>query len=107
MNKTVMIRPDRASPCGGADEQEKTCSGYDPLAPTIFHEEWWLNAATGGDFDVAEASAGGRTVGRLPFQLTRRLGLKMIRMPHLTYFLGPAIDTCEGNHSNRFLKRLE
>jgi hypothetical protein len=102
-----MIRPNRASPCGCSEEQEKRWSGHDLLAPTIFHEEWWLNAATGGDFDVAEASAGGRTVGRLPFQMTRRFGLKMIRMPHLTYFLGPAIDAREGSQNNRFLKRLE
>jgi hypothetical protein len=31
----------------------------------------------------------------------------MIRMPVLTYFLGPAIDEGEGGPTNRFLKRLE
>jgi hypothetical protein len=38
--------------------------------------------------------------------MTRQFGLNMIRMPALTYFLGPAIDEGEGHPNNRFLKRL-
>jgi len=90
-----------------ADERDRNASLCDPLAPTIFHEEWWLNAATSGDFDVAEISVGGRTVGRLPFHMRKRFGLRMIRMPEMTHFLGPAIDEGEGSPNNRFLKRLE
>jgi Acetyltransferase (GNAT) domain len=84
--------------------QEATC--FDPLTPTIFHEPWWLDAATGGNFEVVEASAGGHAVGRLPFSVTKRCGLKTIRMPHLTYFLGPAIDEGKGSPNARFLRRL-
>jgi hypothetical protein len=82
-------------------------SSYDPLTPTIFHEEWWLDAATGGNFDVAEVTISGRKVGSLPFHVRSRLGLKIINMPGLTYFLGPAIDEGEGSPTNRFLKRLD
>jgi hypothetical protein len=82
-------------------------SPCDALAPTIFHEDWWLDAATGGNFDVVEVSAGGRVVGRLPFSVTKRFGLKMVRMPAVTYFLGPAIDEGDGSPNTRFLKRLE
>ena len=77
-----------------------------PLVPTIFHEDWWLEAATGGRFEVAEVASGGRVVGRLPFHKTKWLGLTLIRMPELTYFLGPAIDDGEGSPNTRFLKRL-
>lgn len=80
---------------------------HDSLIPTIFHEEWWLDAATTGNFEVAEVMIGGRTVGRLPFSLTKRFGLKLIRMPELTYFLGPAIDEGEGTPNTRYLKRLD
>jgi hypothetical protein len=80
---------------------------YDPLVPTIFHEDWWLTVATGGNFDVAEVSVGGQVVGRLPFSVTKRFGLKMIRMPVMTGFLGPAIAEGEGSPNTRFLKRLE
>jgi Acetyltransferase (GNAT) domain len=81
--------------------------GYDPLTPTIFHEDWWLNVATGGNFDVAEVRGNGATIGRLPFSVTRRFGIKTIRMPALTHFLGPGIDEGQGGPNTRFLKRLK
>ena len=80
---------------------------YDRLTPTIFHEPWWLDAATGGNFDFVEVSSGGRVTGRLPFSLTTHFGVRTIRMPDLTYFLGPGIDEGEGSPNTRFLKRLE
>jgi hypothetical protein len=36
-----------------------------PLALTVFHEDWWPNAATKGDKDVADVQSGGHVVGRL------------------------------------------
>jgi len=107
MNMSVLVTSGAGSRGKGSKDQHSNASRYDPLAPTIFHEEWWLDAATGGRFDVAEVTAGGRTVGRLPFHLTKRFGLRMIRMPELTYFLGPAIEDGKGSATNRFLKRLE
>src|ERR1700676_4096959 len=71
------------------------------LVPTIFHEDWWLEAATGGQFEVVEVVTGGRIVGRLPFHKTKRFGLAFIRMPELTYFMGPAIDEGEGSSNTR------
>jgi hypothetical protein len=79
----------------------------DPLVPTIFHEDWWLDAATTGNFEVAEVHADGLTVGRLPYSVTRRFGIKTIRLPVLTYFLGPAVLEGEGSVNTRFLKRLK
>ena len=35
-----------------------------PLASTIYHEDWWLNAAAYGDYEVAEVLNGGYVVGR-------------------------------------------
>jgi hypothetical protein len=80
---------------------------WDPMAPTIFHEDWWLEIATGGRFAIAEVKDAGRTVGRLPYCVTSRFGMKMIRMPALTYFLGPAVDEGVGNPTTRSLRRLE
>ena len=45
-----------------------------PIIPTVFHEDWWLDAATDGNFSVVEVMSGGRTVGRLPFTMTSRRG---------------------------------
>src|SRR5919108_3749441 len=103
----VIDNPAAGSQAGCRADQNSSAVVYDPLAPTIFHEDWWLDTATRGNFEIAEVSSGGRTVGRLPFFLTRRLGIKMIRMPILTYFLGPAICGGEGSANNRFLRRLE
>jgi hypothetical protein len=91
----------------GERNNDRRAPQFNPLAPTIFHEDWWLESATNGRFEVAEVRANGRVVGRLPFHKTNRFGLKMIRMPELTYFLGPAIDEGEGSPNNRFLKRLQ
>jgi Acetyltransferase (GNAT) domain len=107
MNSGALVTMSNTSASECVKEPDVRSSRYDPLAPTVFHEDWWLETATGGNFDVAEVTSGGRTVGRLPFCIRKRLGLKMIHMPHLTYFLGPAIDEGEGSHNNRFLKRLE
>ena len=76
----------------------------DPLTPSIFHEPWWLESVTGGDFAIVEVTAG-KTVGRLPVYLRSRFGLREMRMPYLTPFLGPAINEGEGSAKNRFLKR--
>jgi len=77
------------------------------LAPTIFHEEWWLDAATMGRYAIAEVSANGRTVGRLPYVLRRRFGLQGVWTPPMTYFLGPAVDEGAGSPNCRFLRKLE
>lgn len=90
----------------GQNDDYKRGSRINPLVPTIFHEDWWLEAATGGRFEVAEVTAGRRIVGRLPFYKTKRFGLTLIHMPELTYFLGPGVDEGEGSPNTRFLKRL-
>jgi hypothetical protein len=78
---------------------------FDPLTPTVFHEPWWLEAATGGRYQEATLSAGGRTVARFPYILNRTLtGQTLCTLPVLTHFLGPAIDAGSGTPANRALK---
>ncbi len=94
--------------CGPSSEQSEATRPAQPvLVPTVFHEEWWLNAATGGRYSVAEMRAGDKTVGRLPYLVRSRFGLKGIWTPPVTYFLGPGLDEGEGSANNRFLKRME
>lgn len=80
---------------------------YDLLAPTIFHEPWWLDMVTGGDYQMAEVRDGGTVIGRLPYFPRRRLGLRYSIMPPMTHFLGPAVMEGEGHAPTRFLHRLE
>lgn len=78
----------------------------DPLTPTIFHEDWWLKAATDNNYDEILVHVGGKTVGRLPFIVTNIRGRRtMCQMPNLTHFLGPGIDDGNGFECNRALKR--
>ena len=62
------------------------------LAPTVFHEGWWLQAASGGAYREASVSSGGRLIGRLPYVLTTKsTGHRAVTMPDLTPELGPAL----------------
>lgn len=67
----------------------------DSDAPTIFHEQWWLDIATGGRFDIVEVRCNGKRVGWLPYFLRGRFGLKYSVPPRMTHALGPAI-ACAG-----------
>lgn len=81
-------------------------SGFDdPLVPTIFHEEWWLDAATRGRVNYVEVVDGGRTVGRMPYLVAQRYGITNSNMPTLTHFLGPGIDDGTGKATNRLVRR--
>lgn len=80
----------------------------DPLAPTIFHEPWWLDIATNGKHGVTEVTDDdGKVVGRLPYLLQSSFGIRRGVMPALAHFLGPAVIDGEGGADTRFLKRLE
>ena len=80
----------------------------DPLIPTLFHEPWWLDIASGGQYDVAEVMEGGKIVGRFPYFLQKKaLGLSVVDLPPLTHFLGPVITGCYGKPNTQFLRRLD
>lgn len=67
-------------------------SGTSWLSPTVFHEHWWLDAASGGAFGEVRVESGGRLAGRLPFIVQRRArSFDVVRIPDLTHCLGPAI----------------
>ncbi len=81
---------------------------HDPLAPSVFHQPWWLSAATGGDYAEAVVVEGGRRVGWFPYLLSTILpGQRLCGMPLLTHFLGPAIDEGRGAACNRVLRRAQ
>lgn len=82
-----------------------TAKSRAPLTPTVFHEPWWLEAATGGCYEEVTVSSGGRTVGRLPYLRRQRFGLSHCLLPELTHFLGPAVDEGTGGLVSRNLRR--
>ena len=80
---------------------------FDPLTPTIFHEHWWLDIATNGQYSVAEVRENGRVVGSLPYYLQKKMGFSVVDMPPLTHFVGPAILEGHGKPNTKFLRRLD
>jgi hypothetical protein len=78
---------------------------FNPLVPTVFHEDWWLDTATRGQIKFVEVCDSGRMVGRLPYMVTSRYGLSGSNMPTLTHFLGAGIDEGNGSNANRYVKR--
>ncbi len=66
---------------------------------TIYHEEWWLNAATNHCWDRVQIEEAGRTVAWMPYALRRRLCFDEIVMPMSTHLLGPVIDRVSASAS--------
>jgi len=94
------------APPDGAGPSQAEKLPCDPLVPTIFHEPWWLDIVTGGQYGVAEMREHGKVVGQLPYFLRKRLGITYSMLPPMTHFLGPAIVEGDGPPATRFLRRL-
>ena len=54
----------------------------------LFHEPWWLNAVTQGHYEEVRVTNGEQVIGRLPFVISRKMGLTTLRMPPFTHLLG-------------------
>ena len=54
---------------------------------TVFHEAWWLHAATGGRYEEVVVRNGDQMVGWLPFVTTKRMGLTFLTAPRSPTFL--------------------
>jgi hypothetical protein len=87
------------------DSRAANDASVDALVPTLFHEHWWLEAATGGRWRAAEVRHGGRLVGWMPYVLSRRRGFTVSVMPALAHLLGPAIDTGGESAKTAWLRR--
>jgi hypothetical protein len=73
---------------------------------SLFHEPWWLSAATGGQFEESVVKNGNDIVGRLPYVMKRRGPFHAVRMPPFTHILGPAIDAGDGKPQTRLQRRI-
>jgi hypothetical protein len=73
---------------------------------SLFHEPWWLSAATGGRTEEVVVKNGNDIIGRLPYVMMRRGPFQAVRMPPFTHMLGPAVDAGPGKLQTRLQRRL-
>jgi CelD/BcsL family acetyltransferase involved in cellulose biosynthesis len=74
--------------------------------PSLFHEPWWLDAATPTGWSETRVEENGRPVARLPYVERRRLGLRLLLPPPLTNRLGPLVTPGDGGNEAR-LRRFD
>jgi hypothetical protein len=72
----------------------------------LFHEPWWLSAATGEQCQDVVVRSGDDVVGRLPFVTHRRMGFTVLRMPAFTHVLGPAVNPGAGKPQTQLTRRM-
>ncbi len=78
--------PDLASAIAGGSRPLDAAS-----ALSIFHEPWWLDIATDGQWEAARVVHGNQVLGELPYHVTRKGIWRVCGLPPLTRTLGPAI----------------
>lgn len=74
---------------------------------TLFHEDWWLNAATRGRWDCVTVERDGVVVARMPFVLRTRFGIRFLTMPPYTRTLGPLFTNLPTKPSKRLSSQVE
>lgn len=72
----------------------------------LFHEPWWLTAATGGNWRETTVTVDGRVVARLPYVTAKRYGLTRIYMPSFTNILGPVVGAGAGKPQTQLMRRM-
>lgn len=71
------------------------------MRPTIFHEDWWLEATAPGRWREVTVQRSGRTVGSFRF-VERMMGaMKICEMPQITRLLGPVIEPSGDKNESR------
>jgi hypothetical protein len=93
--------------CVSAEQKRPTKHTVDPTRlGSIFHEPWWLDVVTGGQFDEVSVDSSGTVVGRLPYVTKRWMGFKLLLMPPFTHVLGPAVVPGNGKPQTQLSRRL-
>lgn len=74
---------------------------------SLFHEPWWLAAASGDQYSEVRVEDGAAVVGRLPFVSRRRFGFTILKMPPFTHTLGPIVASGDGKYQTRLRNRVK
>lgn len=61
-----------------------------PGSLPVFYQYWWLNAVC-ADWDVAITKKGDHVAGVWPYAIEKKAGVRLLRTPKLTPYLGPHV----------------
>jgi len=75
-------------------------------AHSIFHEPWWLDIATEGDWKMARVVRGKEVLGEMPYAVARMGMWRVSHLPPLTRTLGPVIKPLGASPSQEQCHRL-
>lgn len=70
-------------------------------AHSIFHERWWLDIATQGDWKLAAVRQNDEIVGEMPYAIWRTRLWRISHLPPLTRTLGPVIQPVTGSEARQ------
>jgi hypothetical protein len=76
-------------------------------AYSIFHEHWWLDITTGGDWGTATVMHGNQVLGEMPYYQVRKGVWRVSRLPPLTRTLGPVIKPIGADPVSEFRHRMQ
>ncbi|MEX3966625.1 GNAT family N-acetyltransferase [Paraburkholderia sp. EG286B] len=76
-------------------------------APSIFHERWWLDIATQGDWKLAVVKQDDEVIGEMPYAMQRTRLWRVSHLPPLTRTLGPVIKSVTGSEARQLHHELE
>ncbi|BAN26781.1 GNAT family N-acetyltransferase [Caballeronia insecticola] len=79
----------------------------EPLpAHSIFHERWWLDIATDGNWQAATVRRSNEIVAEMPYAIRKKGLWRTSQMPPLTRTLGPAFRPGAADPARAMLDRL-
>lgn len=73
----------------------------------LFHEDWWLDAATNGQWDRVTVQRDGLVVASMPFILRKSFALRFLTIPPYTRTLGPLFADLPAKPSQRLALQVE
>lgn len=91
-------------------QKQKSCneSKRPDLSPlSIYHQPWWLDIATDGQWGETAIKENGAVIGRMPYPIETRFGLRVSRLPSLIRTLGPHVATVPGKPMTTLRRRVE
>ncbi|MBN9363132.1 MULTISPECIES: GNAT family N-acetyltransferase [unclassified Devosia] len=74
---------------------------------SLFQEPWWLNLASGGNWDEVQVKGDDGIAARLPYYVRSRYGFKVLAQPHLTPCMGPWFRTLGAKDSSQYSDQYE